>query len=377
MLIPFQPTIVVNHHVPFEEMVRDHNAILKAYFSTHKLRHHSKRTLKFAQWYLSGWFNGYKVRDDEHPDGRQLFIWEAMHPTIGTEILQSYADGLGETDLLARTCAAYLGQLNRIFEHVCADPHIPSDSNPVPPLIRDKYNEICNPSLKCSYPLYTAANPSPDNLLLDDDLTEFLIWIGKYLPKARNPFTAGRTYTLIVIAAECGFRFCEMEGMDALNPMRDILAGRNALRTRFGKATNGSGPRTREAELTPLSLATLKHYEELIRPHFPKSTSNPALFLTERGARLGYQVANSGLRVIVRRARADGLVLPEDMGWHSFRRSFATQFIQRHPDQIWKLLRLMGQHNPISLIRYIRPSEATVNKALGRFLERLAMGRIA
>jgi len=104
MLIPCQP--IINQSVPFEEKVQDHNAILDAFLNTHVLRNHSPRTQHFDESYLRGWFAGYKVQDDQLPDGGRLFVWEAMHPTMGAEIIKSYSTGLAETDLKGRTCAS-------------------------------------------------------------------------------------------------------------------------------------------------------------------------------------------------------------------------------------------------------------------------------
>ncbi|HEX4064756.1 MAG TPA: hypothetical protein VHZ09_01940 [Acidobacteriaceae bacterium] len=378
MLITRQPIVIVNQPVPFEEKARDHNAILDAFLNTHVLRNHSRRTQHFDQWYLRGWFAGYKVQDDQHPDGRPLFVWEAMHPTTGAEIIKLYSAGLAEMDIKGRTCVSYLSRLKAFFDYVIANPHIPDLSICSPVLISEKYNEIANPVSKYIYPPHARTDNSADYPLVEEHLNDFLSWImQEYLPRSLNLITAARTYTMIVTVAECGFRFYELEGQDALPPTRDIFPDRNTIRTRFGKAAHGSGPRTRVVDLTKLARATLEHYEQYVRPKFPNAATEPALFLTETGSRIDYWGAKSELEMMVNCAREAGLILPVDMGWHCFRRSFATQFMQRHPDQIWKLLQLMGHEDSLSLIRYVRLSEQEVNRGLGRVLERLMERRIA
>ncbi|HKF47578.1 MAG TPA: tyrosine-type recombinase/integrase [Terracidiphilus sp.] len=376
MLITRPPVVIMNQPVPFAEKMQDHTAILDAFLDTHVVGIHSHRTWLFDKRYFRGFFDGYKFRADQEATGQPLFIWDAMHPIIGPTIINSYCTGLAETDLKRRTCISYLRRLNALFRHVVANPHIPTRSIRDRVLISEKYNAIANPISKYIYPPPKATDDSAEGLLLEEDLNNFLHWISRdYLPTA--PLSAGRTYTMIVVVSECGFRFCELEGLDALQPTRDIIADRRSIRTRFGKAAHGSGPRPRQVELTPMARDTLKHYEQHIRPKFPNAATEPALFMSEAGSRIGYWEAKSDLETIVQHARIAGLVLPADMGWHSFRRSFATQFLQRHPDQIWKLLDLMGHEDSLSLIRYVRLSAQEVNRGLGRVLVRLKTRRIA
>lgn len=361
--------------VPFEEQLRDHDSILDAFLTTHTFQNHSKRTLEFDRRYLKGWFSGCTVQDEDHPEGRQLLVWEAMHPEIGRQIIASYASGLAMTDLRHQTCVTYLRRLHALFAHIAGNPWIPAATTYLerPVLIQEKYNPIQNPVSMYDYPPPAKEEPTGESPLVDDQLIDFLSWTqSEFLPKARKKTTAGRTYTQIVTVAECGFRFCELEGLDALPPTRDLDYPRGRIRTRFGKGSRGSGPRTREVAMSPLLQATLDFYERMVRPQFPESDVNPALFLSGRGRRLGYFCARSALRVVIRHARRAGLILPSDMGWHSLRRSFATQFLDRHPDQIWQLLEFMGHESMLSLIRYVRPSPEKVHAVIERVVAKLA-----
>lgn len=376
MLITRPPTIIVNQPVSFADKMRDHTAILDAFLNKHVVGNHSHRTWLSDKRFFRGFFAGYRFRADREADGQPLFIWDAMHPTIGPEIIKSYTTGMAEADLIRGTCINYLGRLNALFRYVLANPHIPAHSICNPVLIAEKYNAIVNPISKYSYPPPSAADNSEESLLLEKDLNDFLEWIVRdYLPTA--PRSAGRTYTMIVVVTECGFRFCELEGLDALLPTRDIFADQDSIRTRFGKAAHGSGPRPRKVDLTRMAGVTLKYYEQYIRSKFPNAATEPALFLTEAGSRIDYWEAKSDLDTLVHHARTAGLVLPANMGWHSFRRSFATQFLLRHPDQVWRLLDLMGHEDSVSLLRYVRLSEEEVNRGLARVIARLKTRRIA
>ncbi len=368
MLAPSLAITPVRSSVPFDEMVRDHNSILAGYYDDQAtFRNRSRRTVEFDQWYLNGWFNSCKIRDDAHPDGRQLFIWEAMDPDFGREIISDYTRGLGETDLRRRAVSRYMGSLNRAFKYVVRNPYIPAATVHLRDQVEisKKYNAIVNPVSKYDYPSQSAEEPVGDCPLVDDRLLDFLSWVhSDYLPKARNPLTAGRTLAQIVTVAERGFRFCEMEGFDT----KDVDYKSGFITTHCGKASRGSGPRTRRVEMSPLMRDTLRFYQRRIREQFPFANEKPALFLSERGERLGYSCARSALRVVIKLAKRDGLILPSDMCWHSLRRSFATQYLDRHPGEIWKLLEMMGHHSRLSLIRYIRPSKQKLNEALDRIL---------
>ena len=353
----------INSPIPFDERVRDHDSIIDAYITSHSLKNHSELTIEADRSFLKGWFNGFKVKDDHHPEGRQLFIWEAMHPHAGRQIISNYANGLAQADLRRRTCVDYLRRIHLAFDFVLARPYIPAATVHIdsPVTIRGKYNDIVNPVTKYDYPPQRAEECTQDSPLVDDRLVDFFSWLhADFIPAAHNQATAGRTYTQILIPALAGFRYCEIEKLDKW----DIDYESGFITTRFGKASRGSGKRTRRVEMPELLQRTLGHYETAVRKNFPQAISNPALFLSREGDRLGYASAWQALRGVITHARRDGLILPSDMCWHSLRRSFATQYLDQHPDQIWHLLEMMGHQSLLSLIRYVRPSREKVEWAL-------------
>ena len=70
------------------------------------------------------------------------------------------------------------------------------------------------------------------------------------------------------------------------------------------------------------------------------------------------------LHVIVEQARKAGLDLPPKLSWHSLRKSFATAFMELHPDRPWVLMDLMGHLNPSTLHRYVLHSRAYYDQAI-------------
>jgi len=105
-------------------------------------------------------------------------------------------------------------------------------------------------------------------------------------------------------------------------------------------------------------------YEDQVRPRFPEAKTNPALFLTESGERITYQAAWRNLHIITEAARKAGLEMPHKFSWHDLRRSFATTFMEQHPDQVWLLMDMMGHLNPSTLHHYVRHSRAYYERAL-------------
>jgi site-specific recombinase XerD len=69
------------------------------------------------------------------------------------------------------------------------------------------------------------------------------------------------------------------------------------------------------------------------------------------------------LHVITEEARKAGLVMPPKLSWHSLRKSFATNFMEQHPDRPWVLMDLLGHLNPSTLHRYVKHSRAYYDQA--------------
>jgi hypothetical protein len=110
---------VVCSAIPFPEMLADHRAIIQGYLDTHVTRNHSDCTMEIDRRFLTGWFEGFMVPDDNHPDGeRQLLLWEAMKPVAGRQRIVAFSKGLVDAGLKPRTVTSYLGTLRRLFDYV-------------------------------------------------------------------------------------------------------------------------------------------------------------------------------------------------------------------------------------------------------------------
>ena len=356
--------------IPFSKMLADHHAILQGYLDTHVTRNHSEHTIEGERRFLNGWFEGFMVADDNHPDGeRQLLLWEAMAPVLGRQRIIEFSKGLIETGLKPRTIHSYLGSLRRLFEYVLEYPYIPGDL--VEPLV-SKHGRIEQPVLEYDYPAHVLDQEDEGFVLTGERLLEFYDFVRtKYIAHKQKKLPASRDYTMIVIAGESGLRADEIRYLDALGPHRDLFYEQGRIQTRYGKAAKGSGKRVRKTIFTPFAQATVSVYEEHIRPTFPNGRTNTALFLSERGNRLTYASMWRELHVIAEEARKAGLEMPEKLSWHSLRKSFATNFMEKHPDQIWLLMDLMGHMSPSTIHRYVKHGRPYYDQALNAVIEEL------
>jgi integrase len=84
-----------------------------------------------------------------------------------------------------------------------------------------------------------------------------------------------------------------------------------------------------------------------------------------------YSTAWQALKGIVRAARAHGLDIPENLSWHDFRRSFATNFYERRPAEIAVLMSLMGHRNSSTIHRYVKPSQRYIDTVCDDFVREL------
>ena len=64
-----------------------------------------------------------------------------------------------------------------------------------------------------------------------------------------------------------------------------------------------------------------------------------------------------------------GFPVQPHMSWHWFRRIFATRFIEKFPDKLSVLIKLLGHVSPNTVHCYIRHSEAWADKQIQKVLE--------
>ncbi len=361
---------VVSSPILFSEMLADHHVILQGYLDSHTTRNHSNATIEFDRRFLTGWFAGFMVPDESHPDGeRQLLIWEAMEPVVGRQRIVGFSKALVDAGLKPRTVTTYLGSLRRLFLYVLDYPYIPGDE--IQSIVA-KYGPIEQPVLEYDYPVHVLDQEEEGFILTGERLLQFYDFVRlEYIDRNQKKFPASRDYTMIVVAGESGLRADEIRLLDAIGPHRDLFYEQSRLQTRFGKGTKGSGKRVRKNIFTPFAQATVRVYAEHIRPAFPHAKTQPALFLTEGGERICYQAMWRNLRVIAQQTRKAGLDLPPTLTWHSLRRSFATNFMEQHPDCPWVLMDMMGHLNPSTLHRYVKHSRAYYDHAIDSIIKEL------
>ncbi len=365
-----RPQLALVHNVegvsasaPFSQLLADHHAILQGYLDTHITRNHSDRTVESERRFLLGWFESFMMQDDHHPDGeRQLFVWEAMVPVLGRQRIVGFSKGLVDAGLKPRTVQGYLGFLRRLFQYVLEFPYIPGTQ--VQSIV-SKYGRLEQPVLEYDYPVHTLDQEDEGFVLTGEQLLGFYDFVRlEYIGHNQKKLPASRDYAMTVVAAESGLRADEIRHLDAIGPHRDLFYEHNCIQTRHGKGSKGSGKRVRKTIFTPFAQDTMRVYEERIRPNFPNAKTNAALFLTESGERISYKAMWHNLHVIGEEARKAGLEVPPKLSWHSLRKSFATNFMEQHPDRPWVLMDLMGHLNPSTLHRYVKHSRAYYDQAI-------------
>ncbi|MBC1280808.1 site-specific integrase [Nostoc sp. UCD121] len=358
--------------IPFSEQLEDHQAILYGYLDTHLTRNHSPATLESDRQFLEGWFENYPVPDNNHPEGyRPLMVWEAMEAVRGRERIIAFSKGLVAMQLKSQTIRTYLGQLRRFFGYVLEFPYIPGTAGQS---IIAKYGRLEQPVSEYDYPHHVIDHENEGFVLTGQQLINFYDFIRtEYLSSNQKKITASRDYTMVVIAGESGLRADEIRHLDI---HRDLFYEKNRIQTRHGKGFKGSGKRIRKTIMTPLAKDTLAIYERQIRPYLPNSEINTTLFLTERGELISYQQMWSALNKIVEQARKTGLDLPPKFAWHSLRKSFATNYMEKRPGDIWVLMDLMGHINPSTLQRYVKPSKQRYEEAIDNMINELTLHSI-
>lgn len=364
--------------VAFSERLRDHHAIIEGYLATLVTRNYSLHTRHNERSFLSGWFAGQAIRDRSHPQGqRQLLLWEAMRPIVGRQLIVSFSKGLVLSGLRPRTVNGYLGSLRRLFGYVLEYPYIPTNDEELhrgiqPQAIVPKYGPLEQPVLKFDYPAHVLEEEAEGFVLTGDALLDFYDFIRlDYVPNHAKKLSASRDYAMVVLAAESGLRADEIRNLDVRGTHRDVFYERSRIQTRHGKGTRGSGKRVRKTIFTPFAQATLKVFQEEIRPCYLSAATNLALFLSEKGQRMSYSTMWHALHSITMAARTAGFDLPPRMGWHSLRKSFATNFMEQHPDQVWVLMDMLGHISPSAVHRYVRHSRAYYDQAIDRVVAEL------
>src|SRR6266850_1584282 len=109
--------------VPYPERLRDHEAVLQAYFRTFEKRAYVQESLKRTEGFLRSVFEGVLVQDAAHPTGqRHLLIWDLLCPNEGSAASDLLATSLNKYGYAQSTRLRYLGDIRRLCEFVLIKP---------------------------------------------------------------------------------------------------------------------------------------------------------------------------------------------------------------------------------------------------------------
>ncbi|MEO7163733.1 MAG: site-specific integrase [Bdellovibrionia bacterium] len=341
--------------------VQDHQLLLDGYFQSHRIRNHSPKTIMKEKSFLCGWF------ESQGSPVRSLLTWEAMAAVEGRKRIKDYGATLIKIDLSTHTIRSYLNILSRYFSYVLEFPFILRSEGTV--RIQSIYGSIIQPVSEFDMPHYVYEGERLGIPLDPERLYSFYSHVRKeYLAPAKGNCQAirARNYTMIVLAGESGLRVDELLHLEI---SQDLFFDSKKIQTRFAKSTRGSGKRSRITLFTPLARDTVRLYLKEYRPLICNANASDYLFPAKSGGLLAYSGAHNGLNEILKNLNQTGFTVGAHMSWHWFRRIFATRFIERFPNQLPVLLQLLGHMSPNTVHRYIRHSEAWMDKQIQSVIE--------
>lgn len=337
-----------------------HRQLLDGYLQSHITRNHSPKTISEVRRFLEGWFEEHG--DASHP----LYVWEAMEPMRGRNRIVQYGKALLAVQLENATIRRYLGHLRDFFSYVLQHPVVFDDGAPW--RVMDLYGSIEQPVSEFDCPQHSYDGEQRGIPLDPERLYDFYgVLREKYLPAAGTVDIGARDYSIAVIAGESGLRADEIIHLEI---SKDLLFESRKLQTRYAKATNGSGKRSRPTLFTPLARDTIQFYLNHHRPNIAGAAQSDYLFLSRTGEKLTYSSMARALNNMVSCAQKNGFPVMDHFSWHWFRRIFATRFIERFPDRLHTLITLLGHVTPNTVHSYIRHSDAWSDRRMQEVLER-------
>jgi len=341
------------------EAYQHHQQLLESYFQSHRIRNHSLKTIKQEKSFLSGWF-------ESHGDGiRPLYIWEAMEFVIGRKRISNYGKALIDSDLSNKTIRSYLGKLKNYFTYVLEHPFV--FRGETPHRIGELYNRIEQPVSEYDIPQHSYDGEQRGIPIDPEKIYSFLgLMKTKYLIAGKCQHIRARNYAMAVVATQSGLRSDELLNLEI---KKDLFWESKKLQTRHAKGTKGSGKRSRITLFPSLARDTLKFYLNNHRPHIKDSNKTDYLFPSKSGRIMTYSGIQVALKEMIKIAQNNNIPIMNHMGWHNFRRIFATLFIERFPDKLPVLITLLGHMSPNTVHCYIRHSEAWMDRKVQDVLE--------
>jgi len=361
--MPFPFTVLIEAPeeltaVPYEQRQADHDSVMAAYFRTFDKKGLEDETAERAEKFLNCFFESIHIRYPGGDPQDHILIWDLVHPLLGNEIIDLYAQSLSKFQYKRGTQIKYLGEVRRVCDYAIQKAYIPGR---MPIAIAERYGTPSQPVTRYDHPVHAVDDPNVAPALIEDSLRYFLDFVRvDYLKKSRNQELARRNYVLIVVAVTSGVRANELCHLD----VADIRFDERRIWVRFGKGCKGSGKRQRLTILTDFAARTLHVYLKHTRPVLAKpDIATQALFLTQHGKRVTYGAMREALDRIVELAKETQIEVPSSFGWHDQRRSFTTGNAEKHPEKLIAISRLLGHTGLGTIHRYIRPSKKTLSDA--------------
>jgi site-specific recombinase XerD len=320
----------------------------------------AESTIKKEEAFLKAWFEA------QGPSHRPLFVWEAMDSMLGRKIVVAYGQALLASDITTHTIRSYLGALRRFFSYVLEHP-IVFDSNNTALRLQDRYGiDLAQPVSEFDMPRYVYDGERCGVPMDPERLYDFYAILRRhYISKEECSAARQRNYAMTVLAGETGLRVDELIHLEV---GKDLFFDSKKVQTRHAKAAKGSGKRCRITLFPPLARDTMKFYINRSRPHLA-TQSTPWLFPSKSGKMLNYATVQTALKEMVKLAQAHKFPVSDHMTWHWFRRVFATRFIENNPGKLPVLIELLGHMTPNTVHRYVRHSEAWMDKQIQEVLE--------
>lgn len=339
----------------------DHLSLIDAYFKSYRIRNYSERNQKNHHRFLESWF-------EEHGEGvRPLYTWEAMEPVAGRKRIVDYGQALLDTGIKTDTVRSYLGMLRLYFAFVLEFPHLQTALGSYE-RIQHRYGAIDQPVTEFDIPPNNHDGERQGVPLDPECLYDFYAILRRhYIGKLGGQREIrARNYAMAVVAGESGLRIDELVHLEI---SRDLFFASSKIQTRFAKGKRGSGKRNRVTLFTPLARDSVNFYLKEIRPKIVGNCATDYLFTSRSGNPLPYSSCHHALKEMTRAAREASFAVAPHMGWHWFRRIFATRFIERFPNQLSALVNLLGHSSLNTVHCYIRHSEAWMDKKIESVME--------
>lgn len=253
--------------------------------------------------------------------------------SVGVRDVRRYIAGLSEQRLAATTTARKLAAIRALFRSLREHGHI-----------RQSPADLLTTPRRGSYLPRVLKAPEVARLLdsIPADGESALGGVG-------GPLNL-RDRALFELAYACGLRAEEIVSLDVC----DIDHDGEQLRV------EGKGSKTRFVPVGEVALSTVRRYLDRARPALLGEESQPALFLSRSGRRLGTSDVRRRLRAWTARAG-----IPADVSPHALRHSFATHLLDGGAD-LRAIQELLG-HSSISTTQvYTRVESARLRSAYAR-----------